>query len=182
MFGLTDDDLFVLCYQRDGSLFNSLLRHPNYASLADQLKELLNLAGFARPFELFNTVLVKFRGRKNFISRMGIEVEDVLDEFLNLALIFEQTNTPTLEAFIAWIIQDEVIIQKEMEQGESNTVKIMTVHGSKGLQAPIVILADTTKIKNKSRKSEFLWSDDGLVYFPTSADGYDANCSQNQSR
>lgn len=178
LFGLTDDDLFVLCYQRDGSLFNSLLRHPNYASLADQLKELLNLAGFARPFELFNTVLVKFRGRKNFISRMGIEVEDVLDEFLNLALIFEQTNTPTLEAFIAWIIQDEVIIQKEMEQGESNTVKIMTVHGSKGLQAPIVILADTTKIKNKSRKSEFLWSDDGLVYFPTSADGYDANCAK----
>ena len=178
LFGLTDDDLFVLCYQRDGSLFNSILRHPNYASLADQLKELLNLAGFARPFELFNTVLVKFRGRKNFISRMGIEVEDVLDEFLNLALIFEQTNTPTLEAFIAWIIQDEVIIQKEMEQGESNTVKIMTVHGSKGLQAPIVILADTTKIKNKSRKSEFLWSDDGLVYFPTSADGYDANCAK----
>lgn len=54
----------------------------------------------------------------------------------------------------------------------------MTVHGSKGLQAPIVILADTTKIKNKSRKSEFLWSDDGLVYFPTSADAYDTNCTK----
>lgn len=123
MFGLTDDDLFVLCYQRDGSLFNSILRHPNYASLADQLKELLNLAGFARPFELFNTVLVKFRGRKNFISRMGIEVEDVLDEFLNLALIFEQTNTPTLEAFIAWIIQDEVIIQKKWNRAKATRLK-----------------------------------------------------------
>lgn len=54
---------------------------------------------------------------------MGIEVEDVLDEFLNLALIFEQTNTPTLEAFIAWIIQDEVIIQKEWNRAKATRLK-----------------------------------------------------------
>ena len=64
-----------------------------------------------------------------------------------------------------------------MEQGSSNTVKIMTVHGSKGLQAPIVILADTTKTKNKSAKSQLLWDDD-IAYFPTSAENYEQNCKR----
>lgn len=178
LFGLDDDDLFTLCYQRQTSLFNQLLKNPEYAQTADKLKELLNMAGFARPFELYNHLLSKMNGRQNFISRMGIEVEDVLDEFINLTLAFEQNHIPSFESFISWIEQDEVVIKKEMEQGDSNSVKIMTVHGSKGLQAPIVILADTTKIKNKSRKSEFLWDNDNLVYFPTSADCYDENCTR----
>ena len=177
IFNLNDDDLFKLCFNRDGSLFKNLLKCSDYDSIAEQLKSLLNLVGFVRPFELFNTVLVQLKGRSNFIARMGNEVEDVLDEFLNLAIVFEQTHTPSLEAFISWIVQDEVIIQKEMEQGESDTVKIMTVHGSKGLQAPIVILADTTKIKNKARKSQFLWDKDDLFYFPLSAGSYDNNCN-----
>ncbi len=178
IFGLDDDDLFKLCYNRTGTLFHHLLKHPDYALIAEQLKSLLNMVGFVRPYELFNTVLVNLKGRTNFVARMGNEVEDVLDEFLNLSIIFEQTHTPSLEAFISWILQDEVIIQKEMEQGESDTVKIMTVHGSKGLQAPIVILADTTKIKNKSRKSEFLWDKDNTFYFPLSAGSYDAKCNK----
>ena len=85
-----------------------------------------------------------------------------------------------MENFISWIVKDEVIIQKEMEQGTSNTVKIMTVHGSKGLQAPIVILADTTKTKNKSLKSELLWDDD-IAYFPTSSSNYESNCKRVKS-
>lgn len=175
LFGLNDDDLFKLCYQRDGTLFKNILKNPEYSSLAEQLKNLLNMTDFVRPFELFNYVLIKMNGRKNFISRMGSEVEDVLDEFISLTLVFEKNHTPTLETFINWVVQDEVIIQKEMEQGADDTVKIMTVHGSKGLQAPVVILADTTRVKNKSDKSEFLWDDD-LVYFPPSASDYNDVC------
>lgn len=175
LFMLKDDDLFVLCYERKGTLFNNVLNLPQYKETAEKLKSLTNLSGFARPYELFNYVLVNLDGRKNFIARMGIEVEDVLDEFLNLTLAFEQKHTPSLEAFINWIVEDEVIIQKEMEQGENDTVKIMTVHGSKGLQAPVVILADTTRIKSKAAKSELLWDND-LVYFPTAAANYDTNC------
>lgn len=178
IFGLDDDDLFILCHQRSSSLFNSILMHEDYAETAEKLKNLLNLSGFSRPFELFNTIFVKLDGRKKFITRMGNEVEDVLDEFLNLTLIFEQDHTPTLEAFINWILQDEVIVQKEMEQGSSDTVKIMTVHGSKGLQAPIVILADTVKVKNKAKTSEFLWDDDDLFYFPPNASSYDDVCAR----
>lgn len=177
IFGLTDDDLFKLCYNRSGSLFSSLLKDDNYGDCAQRLKVLLNMSGFTRPFELFNFVLVNMEGRKNFVSRMGIEVEDVLDEFLNLTLLFEQKHTPTLQSFISWIVQDEVIIKKEMEQGDDDTVKIMTVHGSKGLQAPIVILADTTKTKNTAFASEFLW-EDGQLFFPTSSAQYDDICKK----
>ncbi len=177
LFGFTDDDLFELCYKRKGTLFENLLSNKKYSPLADTLKKLLNMVGFVRPFEIYNFILGKLEGRKNFVSRIGLEVEDVLDEFLNLTIVFEQSNTPTLENFISWIVKDEVIIQKEMEQGASNTVKIMTVHGSKGLQAPIVILADTTKTKNKSLKSELLWDDD-IAYFPTSSSNYESNCKR----
>lgn len=175
LFRLDDDDLFSLCYNRKCSLFSVLLQNSKYSKTAEKLKTLLNMTGFVRPFELFNYVLIKLDGRKNYIARMGPEVEDILDEFLNLTLAFEQKHTPALETFINWIGQDDVIIQKEMEQGESDTVKIMTVHGSKGLQAPIVILADTARIKNKAFKSELLWGENA-VYFPTSASNYDTIC------
>lgn len=175
IFGLSDEDLFLLCYKRECSLFYSILKNPKYEHIANQLKTLLNMTGFIRPYELFSHVLVKMAARKHFTERMGIEVDDVLDEFLNLTIVFEQNHTPSLEAFIAWIGQDEVIIKKEMEQGNSDTVKIMTVHGSKGLQAPIVILADTTRVKNKTAGSNFLWKDD-LLYFPMNTNCYDKVC------
>lgn len=177
LFGLNDDDLFNLCYKRSGSLFNSLLNNPAYQAVASELKILLNMSGYARPFELFNHIMVKMRKRSCFIARMGKEVEDILDEFLNLTLNFEQNHTPSLQSFITWIAQDEVIIKKEMEQGDSNAVKIMTVHGSKGLQAPIVILADTTHTKGVSQSCQFLWTED-MLYFPTSAEDYDDVCKK----
>jgi ATP-dependent helicase/nuclease subunit A len=177
IFKLDDDDLFKLCYQRKTTLFNTLLEKTEYKTTAETLKELLNMVGFLRPFELFNYVLVKLSGRKNFVSRMGIEVEDVLDEFLSLTLSFEQSHTPSLENFITWIAQNEVSVKKEMEQGDTDMVKIMTVHGSKGLQAPIVVLADTVKTKTKNSKGKILWKND-LPYFPLSAKDCDNYCNR----
>ncbi len=175
IFGFDDDDLFELCHKRDTSLFNSILKNNKYSNTTQKLKTLLNMVGFCRPLELFSFVLINLNARSNFISRMGNEVEDILDEFLNLALNFEQNNTPTLQNFIDWIIKDEVIVKKETEQGDSNSVKIMTVHGSKGLQAPVVILADTVRVKNKAKNASFLWDDD-LFYFPLCSDDYNDEC------
>ena len=80
---------------------------------------------------------------------MGLDVVDVLDEFLNLTINFEQTNTPTLQNFIDWINQDEVIVKKEMEQGDSNTVKIMTVHGSHNVDM-LLRMCETVKMLDNS--------------------------------
>ena len=176
IFNLDDSDLFKLCYERKGTIFNNMPSFAQYNKILDELNILLNMSKYVRPFELYSYVLSKMDGRKNYISRMGKEVEDVLDEFLNLTIDFEQKNTPSFENFINWISKDEVIIKKEMEQSDNDTVKIMTVHGSKGLQAPIVILADTVRVKKFSRKADFFW-EDSLFYFPFSSEYYNAECN-----
>ncbi len=177
IFNLNDDDLFELCYGRESSLYNSISDNPKYKNVKKELNVLINLNKYMRPFELYSYVLSTMKGREKYITRMGREVEDVLDEFLSLTIDFEQKNIPSLENFISWIVKDEVIVKKEMEQGDSDTVKIMTAHGSKGLQAPIVILADTVRVKNYSKTADFLWDND-LFYFPLSSNCYNNRCCE----
>lgn len=177
LFGLNDDDLFSLCYKRSGSLWSSLLANSNYAEVSESLKKLFNKVDFMRPFELYNYVLSEMNGRKKFYERMGPEAEDGLDEFINLSLSFEQEHIPTLQNFVEWITSDDVEIKREAEQGKNNLVKLMTVHGSKGLQAPIVILPDTTRVPKSSRESGLLW-DKNLFLYPTAASDYNSFCDR----
>ena len=154
LFGLNDDDLFVLCYNRGGvSVWTRLCDNPDYRRTYLQLRELLDMADYVRPFELYGYVLNKQGGRKKFVERMGLEVEDGLDEFVNLTLAYEQEHIPSLQGFVQWIAGDEVEIKRELEQSEADAVRIMTVHGSKGLQAPIVILPDTVRMVNVRKES-----------------------------
>ncbi len=175
LFGLDDDDLFKLCYQRTGSLWSSLLSHNDYQHIADEIKKLFNMVDYHRPFELYNYILGEMGGRKKFYSRMGPEAEDGIDEFINLSQSFEQNHIPTLQNFIEWITSGDIEIKRELEQGQNNMVRIMTVHGSKGLQAPVVILPDTTRIPKCKREAGFLWSDDIFLY-PSSSGDYNNYC------
>lgn len=178
LFGLDDDDLFTLCYNRSGSLWQSLCRNEKYAKITNILQKLLDRVDYARPFELFNYVLTALNGRKNFSARLGAEAEDAIDEFMNLALSFEREHIPDLQSFIQWICADKAEVKRELEQSGIDAVRLMTVHGSKGLQAPVVILPDTTRIANVKREAGFLWDDDGMAYFPLEAGAYDANCNR----
>ncbi len=83
------------------------------------------------------------RGRQQFLARLGPEVDDALDEFLNLALDYERRETPSLQGFVAWLRAAQTNVKRDMEITRQE-VRVMTVHGAKGLEAPIVILADTT--------------------------------------
>ncbi len=77
------------------------------------------------------------------MGRLGHEAADALDEFLNLALDYERTATPSLQGFVAWLRSAQAEVKRDMEMARDE-VRVMTVHGAKGLDAPIVILADTT--------------------------------------
>ena len=177
LFGLDDDDLFELCYNRKGaSVWTRLCDNKKYSETYKNLRELLDLADYVRPFELYGYVLNKLGGRKKFVERMGYEVEDGLDEFVNLTLAYEQEHVPTLQGFIARIKQDEVEIKRELEQGDANVVRIMTVHGSKGLQAPIVILPDTVRVVSTKKEAGLLWDD--IFYYPLTARDYEKNCTR----
>ncbi len=178
LFGLNDDDLFTLCYERRCSLWKRLERCSEYAETAKILKHLLNTADYIRPFELYSEVLNVFNGRRLYAERMGSEAEDGLDEFLNLALVFEQNHTASLQKFIEWFENDDVEIKREAESGKSDMVRLMTVHGSKGLQAPIVILPDTTRIPQCKREAGLLWEDDEIFLYPSCAADYEKICNR----
>lgn len=177
LFGLNDDDLFCLCFNRGGkSLWTRLGENQAYRTVYEDLKTLLNMADLVRPFELYAYVLNKLDGRRKFIARIGFEVEDGLDEFMNLCLNFEQEHAPGLQLFIDWIGKDEVEIKRELEQSEADAVRIMTVHGSKGLQAPVVILPDTVRVKSIKNEAGLLF--DEVIYYPLSSGEYEQNCKQ----
>lgn len=175
IFGLDDNDLFELCYNRGPiSLWQRLKANEKYKEIYDELRELLNKTDYLRPFELYSYILNKLNGRKKFIERMGFEVVDGLEEFMNLTIRFEQEHIPNLQGFIYWVSKDDVEIKREQEQSELDAVRIMTVHGSKGLQAPIVILPDTVRVVGTKKESALLWDD--LFYYPLGSKFYDKKC------
>lgn len=178
LFGLDDDDLFKLCHNRPSSLWQNLRSSKEYDSVAQELLELLGKVDFVRPFELFNYVLTTLGGKKKFAARLGAEAEDAIDEFINLTLAYEEEHIPDLQGFMQWIVADKIEVKRELDQSGTDAVRLMTVHGSKGLQAPIVILPDTTRIAKTSKASGLLWDNDHMVYFPLNADSYDQNCER----
>jgi ATP-dependent helicase/nuclease subunit A len=132
------------------------------------------MTDFVRPYELFSFVLINMSGKQKFIERLGFECLDAIEEFLNLTLSFEKENPPSLQMFVDWVKEGELQIKRDMEGGKSDFVRIMTVHASKGLQAPIVILPDTTSLPSSSRKKRMLWDKD-LFYVPMASAQYEAN-------
>src|SRR5215475_10404448 len=146
LFGFDDADLFELAFERKGSLRAALrAKAQSNARFADAAAKLERLAQWAReaPFSFYARVLGAEGGRKRFLARLGHEADDALDEFLNLALDYERRGTPSLQGFIAWLRTAQTDVKRDMEITRDE-VRVMTVHGAKGLEAPIVVLADTT--------------------------------------
>lgn len=156
LIGLNEDDLFDLAYQRNGSLWRALrdneARHPEPVHL---LQDWLAKADFVTPYAFFAEILGAGGGREKLVRRLGPEAEDSLNEFLNLAIEFESRNTPSLQGFVHWMRAQSRDIKREMEEG-NDEVRIMTVHGAKGLEAPIVFLPDTCAIPEKNKVAPIL--------------------------
>ena len=147
LFGLDDEDLFKIAWERKTSLHTALRAKastdPRFAAAIDRLDRLTQWALKETPFGFYARVLGAERGRQRFLARLGHEADDALDEFLNRALDYERRETPSLQGFIAWLRAARTDIKRDMEVTRDE-VRVMTVHGAKGLEAPIVILADTT--------------------------------------
>ena len=141
LFGMDDIALEKLAWNRAGSLYASLIAQR--PELAAQFNALRDAARTLSPFAFYARLLGAGHGRRQFLARLGHEAADALDEFLNLALDYEARQTPSLQGFIAWLRAAEVQVKRDMEM-DRDEVRVMTVHGAKGLEAPIVILADTT--------------------------------------
>ncbi len=143
LFGLSEEQLFEIAWDRKGSLRSSLRTKAPFAETEAALAELSDTARRLTPFGFFAHVLGAKRGRKKFLIRLGPEANDALDEFLNLALDYERRETPSLQGFVAWLRAAQSEVKRDMEMLRDE-VRVMTVHGAKGLEAETVILADTT--------------------------------------
>ncbi|MEA2984984.1 MAG: ATP-dependent helicase/nuclease subunit, partial [Alphaproteobacteria bacterium] len=143
LFGLCEDDLLALAAPRKGTL-RAALRQQR-PDLADKLDGIAQSARHCTPFSFYAELLGAKGGRKAFLSRLGLEANDALDEFLTLALDYESRETPSLQGFVAWLRTASAAVKRDMEMARDE-VRVMTVHGAKGLEAPIVILADTTTL------------------------------------
>jgi ATP-dependent helicase/nuclease subunit A len=98
------------------------------------------------PFAFYAHVLGPLKGRQRILARLGAEANDPLDEFLNLALDYERRETPSLQGFLHWIRVAQSEVKRDMEM-ERDEVRVMTVHGAKGLEAKNVILIDSTTVR-----------------------------------
>jgi ATP-dependent helicase/nuclease subunit A len=142
LFGVSEDQLFELAYGRKGSLRASLRANAAFAATASTLDELGGAARRLTPFAFFAHVLGPLRGRAQMLARLGPEANDALDEFLTLALTYEVQRTPSLQGFVNWLRAAQSEVRRDMELARDE-VRVMTVHGAKGLEANTVILADT---------------------------------------
>ena len=145
LIGLDDDALLRLAPERTGSLADALDEIKNDQALEDardKIARLRDVADKLHPFAFYAFVLGPFGGRRAMRARLGPEAEDAMDEFLRLALDHEQKQTPSLRVFLSEFRANELAIKRDMD-AERDEIRVMTVHGAKGLEAPIVYLPDT---------------------------------------
>ncbi|WP_422058891.1 double-strand break repair helicase AddA [Sphingopyxis sp.] len=147
LIGWTQQDLYERTHRRGrAALWEHLRATEGDASAATMaaLRHLLGMADFTTPFRFLETILSgPIDGRRKLYARLGREARDPIDELLSQALAFEQRETVSLLGFLTQVETSSADIKRQTE-ARSDVVRVMTVHGSKGLQAPIVILADAT--------------------------------------
>ena len=158
LVGWTQQQLFDLANDRKGRLWAQLKdrskERQDFAAAVDMLGALLEIADYTTPYQFLETILTgPIDGRRKLYSRLGLAARDPIDELLSSALEFERSETASLDRFLAWFARGEVEVQRD-PSAAANAVRVMTVHGAKGLEAPVVILADATADpKNLGRRN-----------------------------
>ncbi len=146
--GLSDDELMALAAgRRQERLFAALEaradERPAWRAALDFLGTLRRRVDYVSPHALLSEALGPLGGRARLFHRLGPEAAEPVDELLAAALRFAQSHPASLQGFLHWLRRSGTEVKREAE-GAGDAVRVMTVHGAKGLQAPLVILPDTT--------------------------------------
>jgi ATP-dependent helicase/nuclease subunit A len=159
LFGLTDDDLFKIAWQRNGSLRMALAeRAAADGRLRDalwRLEQCERRFASETPFAFYGWLLGGDGGRARILRRLGHEANDALDEFLELALNYERKAPASLQGFMAWLRTADLEVKRDMEISRDE-VRVMTVHGAKGLEASVVFLVDTTTSPSDTQRLKLI--------------------------
>ncbi len=142
LFGLSEQQLFGLAQGRKGYLWTALREAAGtFPQVMLILSDLMAQTDFLRPYDLIERILTRHKGRKRLLGRLGDEAEDGINALLQQALAYEQNAVPSLTGFLSWMQTDDLTIKRATDSA-GGRVRVMTVHGAKGLEAPIVILPD----------------------------------------
>ena len=166
LFGLSDDDLFTLAWQRTGSLRDALSARAatdgKFAGALDRLQQCERRFDSETPFAFYAWLLGGDGGRARMLRRLGHEANDALDEFLELALSYERKAPASLQGFMAWLRAADIEVKRDMEITRDE-VRVMTVHGAKGLEASVVFLVDTTSSPSDTQRLKLIHLPGGVV-------------------
>jgi len=162
LFAVDEETLFDLAYGRGKEHLWDRLRSRTETNVAMQqvaarLSALLARADFVPPYELYAEILGAEGGRHALLERLGPEVEDAVEEFLALTLAFEREHVPSLQGFLRWLAAGDTEVKRDFGARPRDEVRILTVHGAKGLEAPIVFLPDTMQLPKPSET--LLWTE-----------------------
>lgn len=167
---IDDDDLFSLAHGRGTkTLWQSLQAHVRnglpLAEASQQLRRWRSSSGYLTPHQFFSRVLVADGKRKALLTRLGTEAADPIDAFMAEALNYENGRVADLHGFLGWLEGAELQIKRDMDHS-ANEVRVMTVHGAKGLEANIVILPDTTDVPDNKKMPGVLVCDEERLSLP----------------
>lgn len=167
--GLADDDLMALAIGRDGSLWSALRQRraerPGWEQAIALIEALLARADFTTPHALLVEALGPLGGRMRLLARLGPEAAEPIDELVSAAMAYAGSHPPSLQGFVHWLRQSGAEVKRQAEEA-GHTVRVMTVHGAKGLQAPLVILPDTASLPPDG--GGLVWSEGCPLWSPTS--------------
>ncbi len=149
LLGLSEAQLFDLASGPRGYLWEKL-RGSDHAQILEILTDLRNQSDYLRPYDVLERLLTRHDGRRRLIARLGAEAQEGIDELLSQALAFEVGQIPSLTGFLLWLEGDDVTIKRQMDTA-GDQIRVMTVHGAKGLEAPIVILPDCADRQPRER-------------------------------
>ncbi|MCV2889864.1 double-strand break repair helicase AddA [Ruegeria aquimaris] len=160
LFGWSEQQLFDLAHRRTERYLWAALRSrkDEFSQTLAILDDLRGQTDFLRPYDLIERILTRHDGRRKLLGRLGAEAEDGINALLSQALAYERSDIPSLTGFLVWMQTDDLEIKRQMT-GVGNMVRVMTVHGSKGLEAPIVILPDTAQ-RRAQRDAEIMKAGD----------------------
>ena len=144
LFGWSEAQLYDLAQGREQRYLWQALRsrRAEYPAEMAVIDDLLKQVDYLRPYELIERILTRHDGRRHLLARLGREAEDGIDALLSQAMAYEQRAVDSLTGFLVWMETDDLEIKRQMDSA-GDRIRVMTVHGAKGLEAPVVILPET---------------------------------------